>query len=85
MENRLRLTREVIDAVRGVVKPKFVLGVRISADELQPGDKVLIAPGTSDTVDEVIQPSNGYDFRIRLHGGSGIIELPRWSQVITFT
>ncbi|MBI4317066.1 MAG: FAD-dependent oxidoreductase [Chloroflexi bacterium] len=37
LENRTRLVLEVIDAIRASVAPSFVLGIRISADELQPG------------------------------------------------
>jgi len=35
-ENRLRLAREVLTACREAVGPDFVLGIRFSADEMQP-------------------------------------------------
>lgn len=41
LDNRLRLINEVIDAIRDRVGSKFVLGVRISGDELQPGGLTL--------------------------------------------
>lgn len=37
LENRLRLTMEVIDAVRNRVGPEFIVGMRITADEVEAG------------------------------------------------
>lgn len=37
LDNRLRLAFEAIEAIRRRVGPKFVLGVRLCGDELQPG------------------------------------------------
>lgn len=36
-ENRLRMAREVLEACRAAVGPDFVLGLRVTADELVPG------------------------------------------------
>ncbi len=37
LENRLRFTYEVIDAVREAVGPDYTLGIRLTADEMIPG------------------------------------------------
>lgn len=37
LENRLRLTLQVLDAVRTAVGAEFVVGMRITGDELEPG------------------------------------------------
>ena len=37
LENRLRLTLQVLDAVREAVGPDFILGMRITGDELETG------------------------------------------------
>ena len=37
LDNRLRLTLEVLDAVRQAVGPDFIVGLRVTADELSPG------------------------------------------------
>jgi mycofactocin system FadH/OYE family oxidoreductase 2 len=60
LENRCRLTLEVIDAVRAEVGPHFPVGVRISGDEFAPGGltmsetvaiaKVLAATGKLDWI-----------------------------------
>lgn len=41
LENRMRLTVEVYEAVRKVVGPKYALGIRISADEFIEGGNTL--------------------------------------------
>lgn len=41
VDNRLRFVLEIIDAIRDRVAPGFVLGIRISGDDLQPGGLAL--------------------------------------------
>ncbi len=54
-ENRLRLTLEVLEAVRSEIGPDVCLGIRISADEYLPGglgldDMIRIVPKVLDSV-----------------------------------
>ncbi len=54
LENRLRLTLQVVEAVRAAIGPEMILGLRITGDELTPGglsgdDCVEVAQRLADT------------------------------------
>ena len=54
LDNRLRLTIEVLNAVRHAVGDHFIIGIRLTADELLPGGIT-----TSDTIKVVQQLESG--------------------------
>jgi mycofactocin system FadH/OYE family oxidoreductase 2 len=76
LENRMRLSLEVIEAVRATVGPDFTLGIRLCADEMIPGGLTLDdtkemarrfeATGKIDFID----PSIGTFYNLYLVGGT---------------
>jgi 2,4-dienoyl-CoA reductase-like NADH-dependent reductase (Old Yellow Enzyme family) len=65
MHNRLRLLREILDAIRAQVGPDYTVGVRFSADDgipggLRPEDTLAIAQAIEPLVDFVDLSTGGY-------------------------